>query len=122
MTIIELSMCAEDRKALGGPEWIPLDVDRLLDTPAETLIRWEAETGYPIERAISQIETGRPQSAATLVMLWLARKQGGDLTGGQLDDGTPEPYVRLAKVKTLRVSIRSAQGADADPPARPSGD
>lgn len=120
--IIELSMCEADRKTLGGPEWIPLDVDRLLDTPAEQLIRWEAETGYPIERAISQLETGRPQAAAVLVMLWLARKQGGDLAGGQLDDGAPEPYARLAKVKTLRVSTRYAKGADVNPPARPSGD
>jgi hypothetical protein len=120
--IIELSMCEADRETLGGPEWIPLDVDRLLDTPADQLIRWEAETGYPIERAISQIETGRPQAAATLVMLWLARKQGGDLAGGQTDDGLPEPYARLATVRTLRVSIRSGQGADVDPPARPSGD
>ena len=123
--IIELSMCETDRRELGGPEWVQLDIDRLLDTPASTLIRWEQETGVAIERAISELNGARPGAAAVLTLLWVARKQGGDLAGGQLEDGTPEPYARLVSVRTLRVGLRRAAvqvGDDVDPPVRSSGD
>lgn len=124
--IIELKMADPDRKELGGPEWLPLDIDRLLDTPADKLIRWESEAEFAIERAISELNGGRPTASAVLVLLWIARKQGGDLAGGQLDDGTPEPYARLESVRTLRVSIRKArvqaESGDVDPPVRSSED
>lgn len=113
--IIELSMCEEDRAALGGPEWVRLDVERVMDTPARDLIRWEAECGYPIERAMDDIRDSRPPAASTLVLLWLARKQGGDLSGGQLDDGRPEPYTRLTSVRTLRVAIRRTRDVEPAP-------
>nr|MDT0658023.1 hypothetical protein [Micromonospora sp. DSM 115978] len=105
--IIELQMCLEDRERLGGPEWIPLDTDRVMDTPAAQLITWEAECGYPIEKALSTIGSNTPPAAAVLVLLWLARKQGGDLVGGH-DPETrmPERYARLTGVRTLRVGYR----------------
>ena len=118
-----MSMCEADRSDLGGPEWLRLDTDRLLDTPAKTLIRWEAETRYPIERAYNEINTGAIPAAAVLVLLWVARKQGGDSAGGMDEDtGKPEAYTRLADVKTMRVQIRSVrdpepvEDADAVPP------
>jgi len=108
--IIELSMCEADRSDLGGPEWLRLDTDRVLDTPGGTLIRWEAETRYPVERALGDaLSSNHPPAAAVLVLLWLARKQGGVDAGGQDDDGRPESYTRLAQVKTLRTRIRSAR-------------
>ncbi|MDG4784360.1 hypothetical protein O7626_00170 [Micromonospora sp. WMMD1102] len=115
--IIELRMCDEDREVLGGPEWVQLDTERVMDTPARDLIRWESECGYPIEQAMADIRDSRPPAASTLVLLWLARKQGGDLSGGQLDDGRPEPYSRLASVRTLRVSIRRARDDEPAPEA-----
>lgn len=120
--IIELNMCDADREALGGPEQLRLDTERVLDTPADILIRWEAECGYPIEGALKQIRTSTPEAAAVLVVLWLARKQAGPDGGGQSDDGVPEPYRALAKVKTLRVGTRfvfddQPEDADAIPPA-----
>lgn len=121
--IVELSMCPEDREALGGPEWLRLDTDRVLDTPAGTLIRWETETGYAIERAVRvDLNSGTPSAAGVLTLLWIARKQAGPDGGGQSDDGVPEPYAALARVRTLRVQIRSAPGPKLAPAAEPEGD
>lgn len=111
--IYELSLCEEDREQLGGPEWVQLDTERVLDTPAGDLVRWEAECAYPIERALADLGNSTPPAASTLVLLWLARKQGGDLAGGiDEDTGRPESYRRLASVRTLRVRIRRARIAE----------
>lgn len=120
--IIELSMCTADRDRLGGPEWIRLDTERVMDTPARDLIRWEAECGYPIERAMSDAADMAPPATATLILLWLARKQGGDLAGGiDEETGRPEAFRRLLEVRTMRVRIRRAQ--DVEPaPAESEGD
>ncbi|MDG4784433.1 hypothetical protein O7626_00535 [Micromonospora sp. WMMD1102] len=116
--IIELRMCDEDRAVLGGPEWVQLDTERVMDTPAKDLIRWEAECAYPIEQAIRDIRDSRPPAASTLVLLWLARKQGGDLAGG-VDEATgqPERYARLMSVRTLRVATRAAVQPEPAPEA-----
>lgn len=111
---IDLRLCDEDREKFGGPEWVTLDIDRVRDTDARTLIRWEAECNGSIEAALSSIY-GEITAGQVIVLMWLARKQGGDLTGGQLDDGTPEPYSRLLAIRPFRVGMRRTPG-DAGPP------
>lgn len=117
MAIIELRMCDEDRKKYGGPEWTPLDFDRVMDTPAGMLRRWELETGYPIERAIDEAGSGAP-AIATQILLWLSRKQTGD--GADEDTGMPEAFARLNDLRTMRVGVRRAAEPEVDavPPDR----
>jgi len=120
--IIEIRMHEEDRKKLDipGPEWLTLDFDWARDQPAERLVRWEAECGYSIERALN--EAGKSMgSLACLVLIWVARKQGGLDAGGRTDDGDPEPFAALKDVRTMRVDLRNKKAADADPPAEASG-
>lgn len=117
--VIEIRLCDEDRERLGGPEWIRLDVDRLFDTAASMLERWEDECGYSVERAAMQCIDPTPPARAVRVLVWLARKQGGDLAGGiDPDTGRPEAYARLADLRTMRVRMRDASTpeADVDPP------
>lgn len=120
---IELRMCDEDRARYGGPEWIPLDLDRLVDAPASTLERWEEEVGYAIELACAQAGATHPPSRPVRILVWLARKQGGDLAGG-IDErtGRPESFARLADLRTMQVRIRDIstpdpEAVDANPPA-----
>jgi hypothetical protein len=110
-TIIELRMCDDDRKKYGGQEWIPLDIDRLLDTPASMLKRWELETNYPVELAIDKAGSGAP-AVVTQTLVWLARKQTGE--GSDEDTGQPETFARLNDLKTMRVSVRRAAQPEAD--------
>lgn len=115
--IIEVRIHEDDRKKLDipGPEWLTLDFDWVRDQPAERLVRWEAECGHSIERALN--EAGRSMTAAaTLVLVWLARKQGGLDAGGRTDDGDPEPFIALKDLRTMRVDLRN-KAADVDPPA-----
>lgn len=120
MAKIELRIAEEDRKKLDipGPEWLLLDTDWVRDQPAESLMRWEAECGYPIERALAEMANAM-SARATLVLLWLARKQGGYNAGGRTDDGDPAPFEELLKIRTMRISARKyvEPEADADPPA-----
>ncbi|HEU4422067.1 MAG TPA: hypothetical protein VFR67_05945 [Pilimelia sp.] len=123
-TNLEISLCEEDRKRLGGPEWLTLDVDRVYDTPASMLERWEMETGYAIERAMLEVgQTGAPPARATRVVVWLARKQAGVDGGGTDEEGRPESFSRLADLRTMQVAIRYAARPEAgdagDPPADP---
>lgn len=115
---IELRIEEEDRKKLDipGPEWLLLDTEWVRDQPAERLMRWEAECGFAVERALAEI--GSAMSAqGTLVLVWLARKQGGFNAGGRTDDGDPEPFAALSHVRTMRISARRFKAVDADPPA-----
>lgn len=122
--IIELRMCDSDRERWGdgpdGAEWMPLDVERLLDLPGKTLRRYEGETGYPIERAVDQAGPGMP-AVACQTLLWLARKQNG--LHRNTPTGEVERFSALDDVKTMRVSLRRAADEadepedDADPPA-----
>jgi hypothetical protein len=118
MAKFEFRIADDDRKKLEipGPEWLLLDTDWVRDQPAERLIRWEAECGYSIDLAINQINLTMP-AAATLVLVWLARKQGGYAAGGFDDDGDPTPFSSLQNIKTMRVALRAYKAADADPPA-----
>jgi hypothetical protein len=75
--ILELRMCDADREKYGGAEWIRLDVDKLLDLSAKQLRLYEAQTGYPIERAVNEAGPGMP-AVALQVLVWLGRKQSGD--------------------------------------------
>lgn len=119
---IELRMCDDDRTRFGGPEWVSLDLDRLIDLPASTLERWEEEAGYAIELACAQAGATHPPAKPVRILVWLARKQGGDLAGG-IDEhtGRPESFARLAEMRTMQVRIRDASTsepeADANPPA-----
>lgn len=116
---IDLRLSDDDRKRFGGPEWVTLDTERVRDNDARTLMRWEAECGL-IEAALDAIG-GDLNTGHVLVLLWLARKQGGDLTGGQMDDGKPEPFTRLLDVHTLRIGMRLTPGDAAPPdPSEPS--
>lgn len=115
MALIEVRMCDEDRKEYGGPEWTTLDVDRLFDSPAALLERWEAETGYAIERAAAECALAFPPAKAVRTIVWLARKQHGANADAIDDDGQPEPFARLQDLKTMKVRIRDVAG-DADPP------
>lgn len=120
--ILELSMCEADRDRLGGPEWVRLDTERLMDSPAADLMRWEAECAYPIERALSDAGNGAPPATSTLVLLWLARKQGGDPAGGiDEETGRPEAYQRLLGVRTLRVRMRRGRDVEPEGDAVPPG-
>lgn len=118
---IDLLLCDEDRKRFDAPEFLVLDTEQLRDQPAGNLIRWEAETRYPVERALDEILTSSaPPAAAVLVCVWLARKQMGADGGGVDDNGRPEAYSALAELKTMRLGIRNhveeTIGDDADPP------
>lgn len=126
--LIDLLLCDEDRQRYGAPEALLLDTERLRDQPAKMLIRWEAECGYSIERALAElISSDTPPAAAVMVCVWLARKQMGPDGGGQGDDGRPELYSALQDLKTMRLGYRLHQepepeqpepaGDDADPPA-----
>lgn len=121
---IDLSLCEEDRERFGAPEVLVLDTDRVRDTPGRMLTRWEAETAYPIERALDDIlNSGTPPAAAVMVCVWLARKQMGADGGGQGDDGRPESYAALAELRTMRtgyslhVEPEQLASGDANPPA-----
>lgn len=120
---IDLLLCDEDQKQYGAPDVLVLDMDRVRDTPARMLMRWEAETRYPIERALNQIVSDSPLAVAVLVCVWLARKQMGVDGGGQGDDGRPELFARLADLRTMRVGTRihvdpePLDGGDVNPPA-----
>lgn len=116
MTVLEIRLSDEDRKRYEADEWISLDVDRVLDTPAGMLKRWEQETNYPIERAIDQVGGGLP-AVATQILVWLARKQDG--SGNDPATGRPETFGRLDDLKTMRVQLRRAVEAEADADAVP---
>jgi hypothetical protein len=118
---LELRINEDDRKKLDipGPEWLMLDTDWVRDQPADYLMRWEAECGYAIERAINEMADAM-SAHAVLVLLWLARKQGGYEAGGRDDDGDPEAFSALQHIRTMRVSARlfaEPKAGDADPPA-----
>jgi hypothetical protein len=117
MAKFEFRIADDDRKKLDipGPEWLVLDTDWVRDQPAEYVIRWEGECGYSIEHALAQIGLTMP-AKATLVLVWLARKQGGFDAGGRTDDGDPEAFDSLSHVRTMRVSLRAHKAVDADPP------
>lgn len=125
MNVIELSMCDADREKYGGPEWVSLDVDRLYDTPASYIERWERETGgYAIERALAE-GGGFAPAKAVRVLMWLARKQSGaNADAVDPDTGDPESFARLADLRTLQVRIRRARPElpedDAVPPSAPA--
>jgi hypothetical protein len=116
--VIEMRLCDQDRERYGGPEWMRLDVDKLLDLPARQLRRYEGQTGYPIERAIDQAGPGMP-AVAGQVLVWLARKQNG--LHRNTPTGEAEPFDALDDLKTMRMAMRRAAdeqpGDDADPPA-----
>lgn len=123
---IDLLLCEEDRQRFGAPEVLVLDTDRVRNTPAGLLIRWEAETNYAIERALDQLGSGAP-AAAVLVWVWLARKQMGPDGGGQSDEGRPEPFAALIELRTMLATVRlhvepeQIAGGDAVPPATSPG-
>lgn len=118
MSIVEFSICEEDRAKFGGPEWVGLDVERLYDSPAATLERWEAEAGYSIARACAETSGPFPPARAVHVLVWLARKQHGANVEAVDDEGNPESFARLRALKTMRVRIRdAAEVGDAVPPA-----
>lgn len=124
---LDLLLCKEDQERFGAPDVLVLDEDRARDTPAGTLIRWENETGYAIERALNEIGPGAP-AAAVMVCVWLARKQMGEVGGGITDDGRPEPFAALAELRTIRTGVRRhvepeqlAADGDAVPPATSPG-
>lgn len=111
---IEIRLCDEDREKYKGPEWTSLDVEALFDTPASLLERWEAETGYPVERAIADCAEAFPPAIAVRVLVWLARKQHGS-NAGVFTNGEPERFADLADIRTIKVRMRAAED-DADPP------
>lgn len=120
---IELLLSDEDRQRYRAPEVLILDTDRVHDTPARLLIRWEAEAGgYSIERALTElVASNTPPAAAVVMAVWLARKQMG-VDGGGVDEdtGRPEAYGALLDLRPHRVGIRAHAaepvGDDADPP------
>lgn len=122
-SIIEIRMSDADRKRYGGPEWLTLDADRIVDTPASILERWEDEIGSPVELILAQAGLSYPPARAVRAAVWLARKQMGDLGGGVDDSGRPERFSALADLRTIKVQTRDAAPAvepeddDADPPA-----
>lgn len=118
MAKYEFRIADEDRNKLDipGPEWLLLDSDWVRDQPADSLMRWEDECGYAIDLALAQIGPAMP-AKTVLVLLWLARKQGGYPAGGRTHDGDPAPFDELKHVRTMRVSARMHKAADADPPA-----
>lgn len=116
---IDITLSDEDRERYKAPETLLLDMDRLRDQPARMLMRWEAECGYSIERALTEITvSATPPAAAVLVCVWLARRQMGADGGGQGDDGQPEAYATLADLRTMRVGYcrHVEPEADALPP------
>lgn len=106
MAGLELRMADADRARYGGPEWMPFDVARLLDTPADVLEQWEAEIGCPMELIIREMsdDTARAQRACA----WLTLRQ----------HGIEVPWADFVPA-TLRMHIRTvpAGEGDADPPA-----
>jgi hypothetical protein len=116
--LLDFLLCEEDREKYRAPDALVLDTEKLRDQPASMLIRWEAECGYSVERALNEIvASNTPPAAAVLVCVWLARKQMGADGGGQDDDGRPESYPALADLRTMRVGYRLHElEADALPP------
>lgn len=116
--VIEIRMGDEDRARYGGPEWLRLDCDRLVHTTALDLERWEDECGMSIEQALADVaQMTHPRARAVRVVTWLARKQGGDLSGGVDADGRPERFAALGELRTILVQFRlSTPEVDADPP------
>lgn len=120
MGSIEVRLCDEDRERFGGPEWTSLDMDRLLDSPAHMLARWEREMGgYAIMRALVECGDPYPPAKAVQAVTWLARKQHGSNADAVGDDGQPESFARLGEMKTMKVRIRDlvVEDDDVDPPA-----
>jgi hypothetical protein len=60
-----------DRERFGGPEWVELDPDALLNVPASQLAQWEAEF-HPL--TVLQAVNGRNSAAGLRALMWLARK------------------------------------------------
>jgi hypothetical protein len=116
--LLDFLLSEEDRERFKAPDVLVLDTDKVRDQPAKMLIRWEAECGYSIERALNElVASNTPPAAAVLVCVWLARKQMGADGGGQDDEGRPEAYASLADLRTIRVGYRLHElEADALPP------
>lgn len=122
MSLVEVRLHDDDRARLGGPEWQTLDVDRLLDTPYQTLVRWETECGYSIERALAECAVPFPPAKAVCVLVWLTRKQAPGRPYVD-QDGMPESFAHLKDIRTMQVRIRDKApelepeaSDDADPP------
>jgi hypothetical protein len=107
-------LCEADRQAFGhSGEWMPIDAEKILDTPAGRLEMWERQAGgYPIEMTLAEVNRGVMSAKACRMFVWIGRKQNGDC-GLKTDDGKPETYDAF-NPRTLRIEM---QGPQDDPPA-----
>lgn len=109
MTIIWYKLSEADRNKYGtSDEWMPIDVDKIMDTAAGRLESWErAAGGYPIERALLEVETGILSARACRLLVWIGRKQNGDATL-KTPDNKPETYASFDP-RTLRIEMKQQE-------------
>jgi hypothetical protein len=107
-------LCDADRDEYGGPEWLELDPDALLDFRASQLAAWEKDMGQTIVSVVSQ---GRNESAnAIRGQLWIALK----LAGVNLEWAEFDP--RALKAELRREPPGTAAGKEPPPASSPSTD
>lgn len=113
----KLSQADRDRYG-SSDEWMPIDIDRIMDTPAGRLESWErAAGGYALERVLLEVDTGILSARACRMLVWIGRKQNGDATLKTPDD-KPESYAAFDP-QTLRIEMtrEDPHAAEAEVPA-----
>lgn len=111
MARLELRLGDADRARYGGPEWLPFDVDQVMDTPADRLEDIEDEIGRSMEHIID--EMGRETARARRACAWLALAQSG----------VNVPWAEFVPA-TMRIRTRAVPDGDGDvdPPVLSSSD
>ncbi len=115
MAVLRIRLCETDRDSYGGPEWVVLDTDALLDLPASELEQIEMTIGSALAPYLAFVERADARQARAMlarmrrVCVWLARRQAGLVD--EWDKFDP---------RVLRAGFELVEGADVVPPAEPS--
>lgn len=79
--LLHLSLCAADREAHGGPEWVTFDPDYLAEQPADVIIGLEREAraaeGERVALLPLLLDPTNMEGIALKAKLILARRQAG---------------------------------------------
>lgn len=79
--LLRMSMCAADREAHGGPEWVTFDPDYFADLPADVIIALEREAriaeGTLVALLPLLLDPTSFDGLAVKAKLILARRQAG---------------------------------------------
>lgn len=108
-----IRLCDADRERYGGPEWLNLEPDGLLDVPASQLAEWEREIGLSVMQIIND---DRLSAHAVRGATWIALRMAKvDLPYADFDPLT-------LKARLLAHPPTTDAGKEPSPDGQPSPD